>query len=339
MTLQKFMTGAISLTGLLALSVLIVLPTAQAQSAVTIEYDVWTDADRGRDIPIKLYIPEGGEAIGVLVFSHGLGGSREAAAYLGERAAQDGFLGLFIQHPGSDESVWRDRPRGQRRQALVRAANAQTAIARFMDLPFVLDELEARVERGEIRADTSRIAIAGHSYGSHSALAAVGRGYDTPRGLISFADPRVRAAVALSPPPFDAGESARFDAIFGSIDRPVMHITGTEDGDPLRDTASPEARLVAFAEISGPPQYLIVFEDGDHMVFSGREGMSARNQTGASWYPDVQADVADLTMLFLQTHLLADAEAAARLASDDLAGTLRHPARVERKDLTPDAGH
>jgi len=333
------------IAGWLAIAVFAVIPPAWASDAggndaapFSVRLDTWTDSARGRDIPVKLYIPDGVEARGVLIFSHGLGGSREAAAYLGERAASEGMLGVFMQHPGSDETVWRGLPPGQARGALAAAANARTAIARFMDLPFVIDALEARVADGEIRADLSRIAIAGHSYGAHSALAAVGRAYMTPQGAISVADPRVSAAIALSPPPFDEADSANFGVIFGSIDRPILHVTGTRDDDPLRATASPQARLVAFREITGPPQYLVVFEDGDHMVFSGREAQTARGRRAPAWYSDVQADVADLTILFLNAHLFGDDGAASLLAEGDLSQVLRHPAQIDRKAGSDGAG-
>lgn len=311
---------------------------AQDADGFGVRDEVWSDEARSRDIPVKLYIPQGNAARGVLIFSHGLGGSREAAAYLGEHVARHGILGVFMQHPGSDESVWRGQPPGQARAALARAANPQTAIARFMDLPFVINELEARLASGELHADLSRIAIAGHSYGAHSALAAVGRGYLTPQGVISFADERIGAAIALSPPPFDEGDSENFRNYFGHINRPVLHITGTRDDDPLRGTASPEARLVAFRQISGPAQHLIVFEGGDHMVFSGREAQTLRRQRTPAWYRDVQADVADLTLLFLNAHLFGEEDALQVLASDDLGGVLRHPAHIDRKLPRSEAG-
>ena len=64
----------------------------------------WHDADRERDVPVKLYLPT--EAEGrwpIVLFSHGLGGSREAAAYLGRHWAGHGYATVFLQHPGSDQ--------------------------------------------------------------------------------------------------------------------------------------------------------------------------------------------------------------------------------------------
>ena len=42
------------------------------------------DAARQRDIPIRVFLPASTAAAPVVLFSHGLGGSRENAGYLGE---------------------------------------------------------------------------------------------------------------------------------------------------------------------------------------------------------------------------------------------------------------
>ena len=36
----------------------------------------WTDPSRGRDLPLRIRLPEAGERLPVIAFSHGLGGSR-----------------------------------------------------------------------------------------------------------------------------------------------------------------------------------------------------------------------------------------------------------------------
>ena len=68
--------------------------------SVSTHYETWTDAARGRDIKVKLYAPDNPTPPPVVIFSHGLGGSVEAASYLGERLASWGILSVHIQHPG-----------------------------------------------------------------------------------------------------------------------------------------------------------------------------------------------------------------------------------------------
>jgi predicted dienelactone hydrolase len=71
-----------------------------------------TDAKRSRDIPIRIYLPGRAAPSPVVIFSHGLGGTRAGSEYLGDHWAQRGYVVVFVQHPGSDDSVWKDKPLG-----------------------------------------------------------------------------------------------------------------------------------------------------------------------------------------------------------------------------------
>src|SRR3977135_1666353 len=62
------------------------------------------DAARNRDIPVRIYLPATGEPKPVVLFSHGLGGSRSASKFLGEHWAARGYVAVFVQHPGSDDA-------------------------------------------------------------------------------------------------------------------------------------------------------------------------------------------------------------------------------------------
>ena len=57
-----------------------------------------------------------------MLFSHGLGGSREGSAFLGKHWAARGYVVVFLQHPGSDESVWKSKPFAERMPAMRQAA-------------------------------------------------------------------------------------------------------------------------------------------------------------------------------------------------------------------------
>lgn len=69
------------------------------------------DEERRREIPLRIYLPAATAPAAAVLFSHGLGGSREGNAYLGTHWASRGYVAVFLQHPGSDKSVWRDKPR------------------------------------------------------------------------------------------------------------------------------------------------------------------------------------------------------------------------------------
>ena len=100
------------------------------------------DGNRSREIPIRVYLPADKTASPVVLFSHGLGGNREGSAFLGKHWAKRGYLAVFLQHPGSDDSVWKDLPVAQRLEALKKAAGLKDFMLRVQDVPVVLDQLE-----------------------------------------------------------------------------------------------------------------------------------------------------------------------------------------------------
>ena len=60
----------------------------------TVAYD-WHDAKRDRRVPVKIYYPKTGNGpFPVIIFSHGLGGSREGYEYLGRHWASWGYVSV-----------------------------------------------------------------------------------------------------------------------------------------------------------------------------------------------------------------------------------------------------
>jgi predicted dienelactone hydrolase len=116
------------------------------------------DASRSRTLPIRLYLPDKGlDPRPVVLFSHGLGGSREAAGFLGQHLASWGYVAVHIQHPGSDESVWAGlTSRAEAIAALKEAVkDVRVSIDRFKDVPFAVDRLE------EMNAPGGALAVQG----------------------------------------------------------------------------------------------------------------------------------------------------------------------------------
>jgi predicted dienelactone hydrolase len=50
------------------------------------------DSDRNREVPVKIYLNSSTEPQPVVLFSHGLGGSRNASPYLGNHWAENGYI-------------------------------------------------------------------------------------------------------------------------------------------------------------------------------------------------------------------------------------------------------
>lgn len=237
-------------------------------------YQDWFDKSRNRSVPVKIYLPNSSHGPApLLIFSHGLGGSREAAEYLGEYLSNNGYICVHIQHPGSDISLFKGALAAGREGIMSKmqaAANGENLIARVGDVRFVLDELERRNQSDPVlksRIDMNKIAVSGHSFGAGTALAIAGQNYNVSGKSSSFADPRVKAAIYYSPPVNLRGRSPQ--EVFGSIQIPGLLMTGTDDSSPIGGTSA-EERLIPFDGFKPGDKYLVNFAGGDHMIFSGR---------------------------------------------------------------------
>ncbi len=227
-----------------------------------------SDATRERNIPVRIYIPPGQPPGPAVLFSHGLGGSREGGAYLGKHWAGRGYWAVFLQHPGSDTSVWEDIPRNRRMSALQTAADAKNFLLRVRDVSVVLDQLErwnsadGHILKGKL--DLQHIGMSGHSFGAVTTQAVSGQ--KLGRGQIVSADSRIDAAVIMSPSSPNLGNAA--DA-FGDVSVPWLLMTGTKDLSVIGN-ADMESRLAVFPALPEGRKYELVLDNAEHSAFSDR---------------------------------------------------------------------
>ena len=281
---------------LLAVAVTSAVPVnpARAQSAAPsfIDFD-WVDATRSRAVPARLHWPTSiapGSRVPLIVFSHGMGGSRRGYSYLGQYWAARGIASLHVQHTGSNSSLWGGNPLAVV-DRLQRAAHESEALARAWDLRFALDRLLASGAGAQI--DRRRIVVAGHSYGANTALLAVGARVMREGQWVEARDPRFAAAIVISAPPF-YGEND-LASVLSKITVPSLHVTATNDVIQIPGYHSPAAdRLAVFNAIATPRKLLAVFEGGSHSIFTDRSFTG-----GPALNPKVKAATAELTLAFL----------------------------------------
>lgn len=270
-------------------------PQQEAQPFRAVDFD-WVDPVRTRKVPARLYWPAqrvSSSRVPLIVFSHGMGGSRRGYTYLATRWAAHGIASLHVQHVGSDSSVWRGNPFGmvERLQA---AAQDDEAAARAGDLHFALDRILSR-EAGPYGSliDRRRIIAAGHSYGANTTLLAVGARVVREGRWLDFRDPRYSAAIVISAPPF-YGEKD-LPAVLGKISVPTLHVTATDDVIIIPGYYSGvQDRLAVFNATAGSRKLLAVYRGGSHSMFTDR------HVTGGPWLnKKVKDATADLTLAFL----------------------------------------
>ena len=279
------------------------LPAAAAASAPDAysvqEFD-WHDGQRNRAVPVRLYWPSVasvGRPVPLIVFSHGIGGSRRGYTYLGQFWASQGYASLHLQHVGSDRAIWSGNvfTAVGRLQA---AAQETEAMDRARDLRYALDQMLAGPKAGQI--DLGRLVAAGHSYGANTTLLAVGARVERNGQTVSLRDERLKAAIVISAPPFYGETSA--SQVLGGIEVPTLHITATDDIIRIPGYFSPASdRLAVFEATGGPHKALAVFEGGSHNIFSDRG-----NSGGAALNAQVKAATQALSLAFLHSVLDGD---------------------------------
>jgi predicted dienelactone hydrolase len=281
---------------LVAVAVTAAVPVnpARAQSAAPayIDFD-WIDPARSRAVPVRLHWPTSvapGSRVPLIVFSHGMGGSRRGYSYLGRYWAARGIASLHVQHAGSDSSLWVGNPLTVV-DRLQRAAHESEALARAWDLQFALDRVLSSPYGAQI--NRRRIVAAGHSYGANTALLAVGARVMREGQWIGARDPRFAAAIVISAPPF-YGESD-LASVLSKIEVPNLHVTATNDVIQIPGYHSPAAdRLAVFNALATPRKLLAVFDGGSHSIFTDRSFTG-----GPALNPKVKAATAELTLAFL----------------------------------------
>ncbi|MCV2349805.1 alpha/beta hydrolase family protein [Paucibacter sp. Y2R2-4] len=271
--------------------------------AVTADYRTedldWQDPSRSRAVPARLYWPAKAAApehadgtVPLIVFSHGIGGSRRGYSYLGAYWSSQGYASLHVQHVGSDRALWFGNPFGLVGR-LQEAAKEGEALNRVADVRFALDQLLQSPYGAKI--DQERISAAGHSYGANTVMllsgAEVSRQGQT---LAQLRDPRIKAAIIISAPPF-YGETEKTAAILKPISIPSLHITASEDVINIPGYHSDaKDRIAVFDATGSPRKSLVVFEGGSHSIFTDRAAAG-----GVALNPKVKAATQELSLAFL----------------------------------------
>ncbi|MBL8515092.1 MAG: dienelactone hydrolase [Betaproteobacteria bacterium] len=280
--------------------------------------ETWRDAMRDRDVPVKLYVPGGsdaGQKWPVILFSHGLGGSRAAGTMWAQHWASHGFIVVSMQHAGSDEGLWKSRPAADVETNLKSGMTLSNLGLRVGDVRYAIDEIERRAKSGDMLwrgADASRIGLAGHSFGAQTTLAVSGQKAPNLAGQ-SGLDARVVAAIAFSP---NARNKQNLPRQFGDIRIPFFSITGTEDGSVLGDGTTWQDRTLPFEHMPEGGKFLLVLDGADHMVFGG---LDLRRRTKTAIDVRVQGHIKASTLAFWRAQLSGGKEAAqgaAEMASE-----------------------
>ena len=286
------------------------------------------DEARARDIPVLIYLPPATSAPApVVLFSHGLGGTRQGYSYLGSYWAQRGYVGAFLQHAGSDSGVWEGKNVLEAGANMRRAVSAENLILRAGDVQAVLDQLmrwdaaDGHPLKG--RLDLARVGMSGHSFGAATTESVGGESY--PGYGTTYTDGRIKAALAMSPAPAPLGDNTR---AFGGVSIPWMLMTGTDDRSPLglghRTAAS---RLAVYDALPTGGKYELVLDKAEHGAFFDRALPGEREARNPNHHRAILA----LSTAFWDAYLRDDPDARKWLDGDGPRTVLEADDRWEHK--------
>lgn len=216
------------------------------------------DPTDSRELPLRVAYPAAGRALPVVLFSHGAFASGEDYDPILDAWAARGYVVIAPTH--------RDSVRlGVRRGA----ADPRHFGWRLDDAALILGRLDAvlaSVPGLAARADATRIAATGHSFGGLVAQTLGGATYFDPTTgqTVSRTDPRVRAVVVFSGagtfPPILRNED------FAALRLPALVTVGTEDLAQAPGLSGYAWRRQPWDLAAPGNKYLLTLDGADHYL-------------------------------------------------------------------------
>ncbi len=268
------------------------------------------------------------EALPVIMFSHGAGGSRDTYRPLIEHWVSHGYICLQPTH-GDSLSLLNDTERKQvrLRNYVTEGGITKYLIPRTDDIKLLLDRLadiQNAVPEMKFRLDDKRIGLGGHSFGAYTTQLVGGLTLVNSQTKLrtDYSDPRPTALLMISP----QGLGGPIDReSFAAIQRPTMVMTGSQDDGVTGEPAS--WRLGAFSELPAQTKYLM-FVEGAHHNFGGISGVQYLGAGESN--PDHVYFIKSSSLAFWDSQLKSDAVATEYLDSQKLQQVTRWLARISR---------
>lgn len=301
------------------------------------------DDARKKDLSLRILAPkatpEQPGPFPLILFSHGLGGSRDAFPDLTRHWCSRGYVVILPTHI---DSIQQRREDGEDLSHLRRDIKAlekdSNPLDRIADIRFILDsldDLESRVEPlhaadNKPLIDRDRIGMAGHSAGAFTTQMVFGVKLKGLVAMRSFADPRIDAVILIS------GQGTNRRALtkdsWADLSKPMMVITGSKDTARIGNE-TPETRQDPYRYAPPGDKYLLFIEGATHSSYTGQARAMRLDPDQPD--PDTLRMVGEVTasgtLAFWDAFLRADPRAREYLARQSLPALSKGRARLDRK--------
>ncbi|WP_330302057.1 MULTISPECIES: chlorophyllase/cutinase-like alpha/beta fold protein [unclassified Streptomyces] len=263
---------------------------------------------RAVDLQVRVSAPVTGSELPVILLSHGLGFSNNLSSLNGYAPlanfwAAHGFVVIQPTHLDSRTlSLDPDTPR-----ALPHWRSRAEDMKRILDQ---LDVIEAAIPQLAGRLDRSKVAVAGHSMGGHTASLLLGARLTDPHDgtEVNLAEPRIKTGVLLAAPGRGGDALTEFTAEnysfflttdFSEMTTPALVVAGDKDDSAFLTVRGPDWHTDPYVLSPGPKSLLTLF-DAEHGL-GGVSGYDVAETTDEN--PERVAAVARLTWAYLRTEL------------------------------------
>ncbi|MFG2142891.1 alpha/beta hydrolase family protein [Streptomyces sp. NPDC048696] len=262
---------------------------------------------RATDLQLRVSAPATGSELPVILLSHGLGPSNNLSSLNGyaplvNHWAAHGFV--VIQPTHLDSRTLSPNPEAQGSPHWRTRAEDMTRILNR------LDAIEDAVPQLRGRLDHSRVAVAGHSMGGHTASLLLGARLTDPHDgtEVTLAEPRIKAGVLLAAPGRGGDALTEFTVEnysfflttdFSTMTTPALVVAGDKDDSAFLTVWGPEWHTDPYLLSPGPKSLLTLF-DAEHGL-GGISGYDVAETTDEN--PERVAAVARLASAYLRSEL------------------------------------
>lgn len=288
------------------------------------------EAERNRDLHLRVFYPNGPGPYPVILFSPDEGHAGFCCEALTRHWATYGYVTLEPSHGGpAARGISGGKEESSSAKTLREGLNEPARWqSRVRDVSFVLDslpELQKRIPTLADKIDAEHIGVGGESLGAFTAGVVGGALIDLPgQPAESFSDPRVKAIFLLSPQ--GPGQFGLTSHSWDYVKLPMLSVT--ESLDRGEEKQKPEWREIPFDRSQRADKFQVFIRGGEKTSFVSAKSFS---QERAASGMSILGYTNSAALAFWDAYLKSDPKAKMYLQSSALPDFSQGAVRITRR--------